>query len=93
MSETLKTCHINLQGSDLLRDIVTGKTPRKKVISLPEKWNRTKPHSELIEEFHGVSVEKENEAKRVEFSTPSSKLPLSRQSSAFSKRSALQELE
>jgi hypothetical protein len=93
MNETLEACHTNLQGSDLLRDIATGKTPRKKVVSIPDKWNRTKPHPELIDEFHGVAIDKENESTRVEFTTPSSKLPLSRQSSAFSKRHAFQELE
>ena len=107
MSDSLETCHENLQGSDLLRDIATGKTPRKKVLSIPQKWDRTKPHPELLDELHGATaasveddedfVDKENAciAKAAEtpvFSTPSSKLPMSRASSAF-KRPAFQELE
>ena len=63
--------HESLQGG-LQADKSTGKTPRKKTINLPEKWELTKPHEELIQEMRGG--EGDENVGRTVLSTPS-KLP------------------
>ena len=67
--------HSTLQG-ELGTDKSTGKTPRKRVIVIPNSWELTKPHQELIEELRGDENggRGENENENLVASTPS-KLP------------------
>jgi hypothetical protein len=64
---TVELCHKDLQANPKC-DEPSGKTPRKRKIVIPEEWELTKDHQELIEEFRTKSFTKDN----------LSKLPLSR---------------
>ncbi|KAJ3325897.1 hypothetical protein HDV06_002282 [Boothiomyces sp. JEL0866] len=69
--QILKTCENVVREHSLYADIPTGATPRKRKIPLPEPWELTKSHEELIHEMRKGVKDKENNGNF------SSKLPVS----------------